>query len=517
MKFISRADQVRPASGLKTFMVGGGITDALLDTQPLPRPVKALRWRSEADVHSGLKITDKLRNTNQFFSSQAILVRDEVRQITWVTTIETDGIYLSRVEGTALTSRVLLALGTVERATLALVKYSGLPVVAYVLNDAGQKRLFVNDREIQTGAGSPDFPSLAIEQPPIGFAGLNPPKRALLAYKSSTTGHVFSREFDPVSLKFGAEVDLQLPLIFGGISLAVSDGKTVAQAEAIAGDTVVPIIIRSADFLATPTPPTPVDLTTVPHSAVVPGRARLFIDTTGAVHSSLLVQNGSDFTALDVHLDDDRIVAAVSGQNAAHSVIEAFPKMPSLYDTLRFGYGDGETDGAGVIATLLSTGRLLAANSQSGGYVYPSPTLLNDDMQKMYLHAQTECYTRGRPNYVSMDYAFVEADEAGEPVSSELWLETWDMPLPVPQIETTWNGDTLQIRILKDGWFFPGQTAFTIEPTIAEITKAEFVDYREMKLEFNDPARVRGTTLTFETKNVFFYYQASVRLEQGDA
>jgi hypothetical protein len=109
-----------------------------------------------------------------------------------------------------------------------------------------------------------------------------------------------------------------------------------------------------------------------------------------------------------------------------------------------------------------------------------------------------------------MDYAFIESDESGNPVSAELWLETWDMPLPLPEIEHTWEGDRLRLRILRDGWFFPGQTSFLIEPTVAEITRADFVDYREMTLEFNAPERVKGTTITFETKNVFFYYQASV-------
>lgn len=509
MKYVSRADQSPAKVTLMSFL-GTSLSDALLNTPQLPRPTKALRWLRETEVHSGLRITDKLKNSNQFFANQVMVVRDELRSVTWVSSIETDGVYLSRIEGNHLASHDLVASGEISRATLTLRKYDGFPLVTYIQVINGQGKLFINKAQVMTASDSVDFPCLAIEQPPIGFAGLDSPKHAVLTYKETETGRSIARRIDPNSLACDLEVDLQLPSILGGIAIALSSGRAIGKIELVQGAAVVPAVIESADYFTTPAPVKPIDLTGVPHDRVVPAKSRLFVDNTGAIHASLLVENGSDSVALDAHLDDNRIVAAVSGPNAAHSVIEAFPKMPKLYDGLRFGYGDGNTDGAGIIATLLSNGRLFASNSQSGGYIYPDAGLLNDDMQRMYLHAQTECYTRSRPNYVSMDYAFIESDEAGNPVSAELWLETWDMPLPLPEVEHTWEGDCLRLRILRDGWFFPGQTSFVIEPTVAEIAHAEFVDYREMTLEFNEPARVRGTTITFETKNVFFYYQASV-------
>lgn len=508
MKYVSRVDQ-SPAKITLMSLSGVILSDSLLNTPQLPRPTKALRWLRETEVHSGLRITDKLKNSNQFLANQVIVVRDELRLVTWVASIETDGVYLSRIEGDHLASHDLIAAGEISRATLTLRKFDGFPLVTYIQVINSQGKLFINKSQISTTSDSVDFPCLAIEQPPIGFAGLDAPKHAVLTYKETETGKSIARRLDPNSLTCDPEVDLQLPSILGGIAIVLSNGRAIGKVELVQGQVVIPAVMDSADYFVTPAPMQPIDLTGVPHDRVVPAKSRLFVDNTGAIHMSLLVDHNNVSIALDVHLDDDRIVAAISGPNAAHSLIEAFPKMPALYSDLRFGYGDGNTDGAGIIATLLSNGRLFASNSQSGGYIYPDAGLLNDDMQRMYLHSQTECYTRSRPNYVSMDYAFIESDEAGNPVSAELWLETWDMPLPLPEVEHTWEGDRLRLRILRDGWFFPGQTSFVIEPTVAEITRAEFTDYREMTLEFNEPARVRGTTITFETKNVFFYYQAS--------
>jgi hypothetical protein len=68
-------------------------------------------------------------------------------------------------------------------------------------------------------------------------------------------------------------------------------------------------------------------------------------------------------------------------------------------------------------------------------------------MQQIYAYRQSECYARGaRPNTVSMDYIFVETDDAGRPLSSEMWLATWDMPLPEPVLSYDLTGDKLRLR-----------------------------------------------------------------------
>jgi hypothetical protein len=111
-----------------------------------------------------------------------------------------------------------------------------------------------------------------------------------------------------------------------------------------------------------------------------------------------------------------------------------------------------------------------------------------------------------------MDYAFVEADGDGHALSSDLWIDTWDMPLPTPVLRAQWEQDTLRVIIDRDGWFFPGQTTFELEPAITEISKATFVGFREFALQFVDPSKLQDVTLTYETRNVFFHYKAAVQL-----
>ena len=186
--------------------------------------------------------------------------------------------------------------------------------------------------------------------------------------------------------------------------------------------------------------------------------------------------------------------------------------MSNLGESLRSGYGDGVLDGSGMIATVNQSGALLVANSQSGGYSYSEHALLNQDMPKAFWVRATECYSRGyAPNMVSMDYAFLEADDVHNPVSSELWLETWDMPLPEPVVAHEWNGERLAIRIEKSAWFFPGQTSFEIYPANTEIANVDVKGWREVELTFVDPKHAHDARITFTTKNVFYYYQASVR------
>ncbi len=509
MKYVSRTDQTR--AGVTIFSTGHqSLSDDLLDTARLPRPTNAVRWLRETTVHSGLCITESLRNTNQFLTNQTTLVRDEVRQVTWVISLETEGLYLSRVENTKLVARTQLAPGEIVRATLTVRKFDGAPIVTYIRVSNGISGLYVNGVEVPTSVTDVDFPCIWFEQPPIGYAATEAPTNGLLTYKSKSNAQAFVRRIDPQTLTVDPEVLLSLPPILGGVAVAISNGLCVGKIEVIDGGKVKPATITSHDYFATQSSLSEIDLSAGPVGTVIPGTSRLFVDAVGVIHVSVAVANLGVTTLLDVQLADDLLVAAVVGKEGTSFAIEAFPKKPLSYTGLRDGYGDGKTDGAGVIATLLSDGRLFAANSQSGGYTYPDSTLLNDDMQKMYVHAQTECYTRDRPNYVSMDYAFVEADESNAPVSSSLWLETWDMPLPEPTLTHEWDGDRLKLKINQDGWFFPGQTMFTIRPAIAEITRVDFADYREMHLEFNAPSRVRGTEVTFETRNVFYFHRAAV-------
>jgi hypothetical protein len=169
MRFIPRADQRTPAASVFTTAIQKTLplTDNLFDTVPLPRAFHPLKWVPETSVHQALKITDKLRDTNQFLGTQSLLVRDELRQKTHILSIETDGLYLTTVGGDHLPSRTMVHAGFTRRAHLCPRKYDGLPLASYIMRQDGAHRLFVNGRPIQTQSDDLDFPYMVIQQPPV--------------------------------------------------------------------------------------------------------------------------------------------------------------------------------------------------------------------------------------------------------------------------------------------------------------------------------------------------------------
>ena len=89
---------------------------------------------------------------------------------------------------------------------------------------------------------------------------------------------------------------------------------------------------------------------------------------------------------------------------------------------------------------------------------YPEHSLLNHDMPKIFAFSTTQCYTRGvTPDTVSMDYVFVEADDNGDALDSIIWLETWDMPLPQPQVIARALGTSIDVEIVMHGVVFSGK------------------------------------------------------------
>jgi hypothetical protein len=256
--------------------------------------------------------------------------------------------------------------------------------------------------------------------------------------------------------------------------------------------------------------PADVDMSEVPHDRQVPGNAHLAVDNEHQFHVPIVTWAGDRAALIDYLPGDHLFVSAVEGKHSDNVALGPFPSMGATTGALRAGFGDGVVDGSGMIATMNAGGKLLVSNSQSGGYSYAESALLNQDMQRAYKFRSTECYSRGaNPNVVSMDYAFVESNDEHAPVSGELWLETWDMPLPEPVVDHEWDGNSLKITILKSAWFFPGQTAFEINPALTEITEARQMGWREMVLTFADPSKVHGATVSFTTKNVFYNYHVA--------
>jgi hypothetical protein len=488
-------------------------TDTMFDTAPLPKEMRALNWILETTVHRAVKLSSSLKNTNQFVGVQTMLARDEVRRTTYAIAIENDGLRLFALKNGALSSSITVASGDVRRAHISLRKFDGAPIVAYVIKKNDGYVVQVNGKTITDVSSDFDFPFVTVKQPPIGYPALAQPEAIIVSYKDRSSNRIIIQRLHPVTL--APEVPTALDAIepLGGADIAIGPTKTLLRYNSLDNGRIVTILRWSDDFGRTFAPPATVDLSSVPHDDQVPSNAPLCLDYTNRFHVPIAVRKGDTTTLLDIHPEDDLATAALSSGPSVNFSDVNFPKMPDRTMGFREGFGDGVTDGNGMIASVLVNGKLLVANSQSGGYSYPEAAHLNYDMQAMHCFRSTECYTRGgSANVVSMDYAFVEADGDGHALSSDLWIDTWDMPLPTPVLRAQWEQDTLRVIIDRDGWFFPGQTTFELEPAITEISKATFVGFREFALQFVDPSKLQDVTLTYETRNVFFHYKAAVQL-----
>lgn len=515
MRFRTREAQRQTQHSLfsAVFAKSAPASDTMFDTVPLPKELRALNWILETTVHRAVKLTSNLKNTNQFVGIQTMLVRDEVRRTTYVIAVENDGLRLCALKDGNLSSSITVASGNVRRAHISLRKFDGTPIVAYVIAKNDGYIVQVNGKTITDVSGDFDFPFVAVKQPPIGYPALAQPEAIIVSYKDRSSNKIKIQRLHPVTLAPEAPRTLDAIDSLGGADIAIGPTKTLLRYNALGNGRVVTMLQWSDDFGKTFAGAATVDLSSVPHDDQVPSNAPVCLDYTNSFHVPVAVRKGDTTTLLDIHPEDDLATAAISSGPSINFSDVNFPKMPERTMGFREGFGDGVTDGNGMIASVLVNGKLLVANSQSGGHSYPEPTHLNYDMQAMYCFRSTECYTRGESaNVVSMDYSFVEADGEGNPLSSDLWIDTWDMPLPTPVLRTQWDQDTLRVFIERDGWFFPGQTIFELEPAITEISKATFVDYREFALQFVDPSKLQDVTMTFETKNVFFQYRASVQL-----
>lgn len=112
-----------------------------------------------------------------------------------------------------------------------------------------------------------------------------------------------------------------------------------------------------------------------------------------------------------------------------------------------------------------------------------------------------------------MDYVFIEADDRGEPISQNLLIETWDMPLPEPKLKARVNGRRIRLEIIQDAWLEVGKTTFEISNPRINITSATITGDRTAEIEC-DSEELVGLTITFEMKNLFYYHRASTQVEQ---
>lgn len=125
----------------------------------------------------------------------------------------------------------------------------------------------------------------------------------------------------------------------------------------------------------------------------------------------------------------------------------------------------------------------------------------------------SECYGSGlTPNVVSMDYLVVEADAVGRPRSGEVFIETWDMPLPLPKASARANGSRVDVEILNDADLEPGKVTFGFDDPTVNVTDVRISDLRHATVH-TDREDLMGKTLTFDVLTLFHRHYGEALVE----
>jgi hypothetical protein len=486
------------------------LTDALLDGIEISAKPKVAKWLDENYVHHAKVLSEQVNSTRFLLGAQVVAGRDDIKKLSHILVVEKDRLVRVTLYLSCEIERLIVHHGIIRRAHLTINKFSGYPHVAYVAsNDAGSSLLFLDGKQINTSSQDVDFPFMALCQASIGQVQKSQPKYGLLSYKCRTSGKVFLREISQDGA-VGSEREIAAPNCLGGIDFAISGDRVLFRADAIETNSLITRIASSGDKGATLSTFEKVDLGDFEPDEHLPTTCPVFQDYLGNFHVPVATQKDDKRHLFDV-MDDLAVESMTLSTRGFGYTLARFPKKPEMEAraTPR-GRGDGSTDGVGIIATAMDQGQLLVSNSQSGGATYPQERLLNHEMPKIFSFKATECcYTRNQvPNTVSMDYVFIECDENGAPISNELLIETWDMPLPIPIIEAKANGSNITVNIIKDAWFENGRTIFNFDDLSIEISAVNYINERTVEITTNNSA-LAGKKITFETKNAFYWHEGS--------
>lgn len=507
--------------------------DAILDGVDVPRPMHATNWVLESRVHKTVKLTDDVRSTRNFVGPQVNVLRDDLRRLSFAIHIEgdTDRLVLTEIKDSKVVRQVEID-DRVWRADLSLDKYSGKPHVLYTKIGSRGGNLFLDGQQISTQDSDIDFPFMDVSQLPLGHVPAGPAAYAVMTYKSRDTGKIYYRRMTDNGIEEERLLFDQVAL--GGASLAVIGNKIVFQLNVKNGDDYQPSIITSYDGGSTLGAAEALDI-----KSSSPDRleyqaytAAPIVDYSGMVHVPVMTRFADGVRLLDVLVEDSTATEAIEIRTpnigSAVGTLARFPKtvcathvifdganLPVKQD---FRVGDGVTDGIGIIAVLLDSGKLFTSNSQSGGFSYPDKVHLNHEMMEMATLATTECYTSGRmPNTVSMDYIFLEAIESRLPVSGELHLETWDMPLPIPLGKAVLvSSDTIELTIISNANFLAGGLEVDIDHMIAKVTDITVADHRKAYVKFTLVDGLKGLMghpISIRSRNAFYYHELNLQIE----
>lgn len=514
MKFISRKDQDTPAA-LHIFVARQPPrwSDSILDGINLPKFTGQINWVPENSIHAARIISSSLASTRFFTGPQIIAVRDEQRYRTHVIMPDRGQLILSTIENGEVTTRWPVFPHESYRAHLSLKKYNGTLDTLHCCRTNNASGLFLNDTPIVTSCGEPDFPFMVACQPPIGHIPEGPPTFSLMTYKCRSSGQVFLRRIDDSGISQEQEI-FSDPCV-GGIDFAIADDNVLFRVVRIIGDTLIHSIATSHDKGATITPFTPLDLTASGFSDFLPALACVTVDFANRFHIPVAALSDGQLHILDVQPDLAAVEAIeTKAETGGYHSLAAFPKKPGLAaDMSILATGNGRTDGAGMIASVTASGRLIASNSQAGGSFYPENALLNDDMQNVLCFKATQCYTRGIvANTVSMDYFFAEANSRGDPISQHVFFETWDMPLPLPSWQAVANQNAVELTIFADANFEVGATTIHFDDPSISVMKLEILSDRSARIECNTD-QLKGQTLSFEVKTPFYFHLGRTKVQ----
>jgi hypothetical protein len=501
------------------------VDDRFFDGTATPRTISPRRWLAEGAVHQERILSDSIDSTRYLMGPQISILRDDNRRVTWAVTCETSErgsdhrrLLLHRLPGAWPTAKVppspehrYLTEGDLWRYHLALDKFTGEVITTWITGTGQSAQLWVNGVAIDTKATLPDFPFFELSQPPIGHVPAEASPFAILGYKCRKSGAIFVRRV--VNGTIEAETRLEVGTTVGGISFAISKDTVLARVDLLEGGELVPALIRSNDAGRTFEKPSRIDLSRYEKGfKVIPGFTRPVVDVGGHLHVPIHVGNGNESVALNYVVREDALVEAIRVRGSDAVAQPPFlhggvPKVSQEVFPATLGnpnpYGNGITDGHGLIMVLNTDGRLYSSNSSAGGMFYPPSAHLNYEMPLISVFATTECYTSGlKPNYVSMDYLYLETDTGGFPISPRLHFETWDMPLPVPTISAIRKGSEVLVTVQADTDLEPGHVTFSFDDPSIQITDVEVTGLRTATVKTNT-AELAGKTIQVDVDALF--------------
>lgn len=491
-----------------------GLSDAIFDGRSTPREIEPRNWLPEGKVHQERILSGHVDSDRYLLGPQVVVTRDDMRRITWAASVDGEALVLSRYSGPNVernlgqkVERRTLTREPVWRYALALDKFTGEARAAWVTGKPGSRRLWLDGKPIETGDADVDFPFLAFSQVPVGHVQTSEPPFGVLGYKDRKTGHLFL-----VRLKgndASKPVAIETRDCLGGVAFAIFGDEVLARIDMLVDGQPMPAVLHSSDGGHSYSEPRPIDLSPLEKGfKVVPGCSKPIVDKGGGFHVPIAMTDGKEALAVNLVVRENALVEAIRVRGVTKAVsVEVFPSTVGSETS----FGNGVSDGHGLIMVLgTEDGQLFSSNSSAGGIYFPPAALLNYEMPLVAAFAASECYSAGqKPNMVSMDYLFLEANDVGDPVSPRMSMETWDMPLPLPQATARAKDTMIRLDIHADCDLEPGKVRFAFDDPAVTVTDVRILGLRAAEIE-TDTKDLKGKKLAFDVLTLFHRHHGEV-------